>query len=88
MPLILAEAIIAGDHQVHGPFDAHRVYEAQITEMVELTSEALQEPGLSTTNYIYLLQALAAFEVSEVWNHYLDYLVDGEFEAFCRECKA
>lgn len=88
MLLILAGAIVGSNHQAHGPVDAHREYETQIAEMIELTSETLQEPSVEENNYIYLLQTLAAFEALEVWNHYLECIVDGEFQAFCPECKA
>jgi hypothetical protein len=88
MPLILAGAIVGSTHQAHGHVNAHRDYEAQIADMIGLTSEALQDPSVEETNYIYLLQALAEFEAIEVWNHYLEYLVDGEFEAFCPDCEA
>lgn len=84
-PLILAGAIVS---RAHKPIDVHREYETQIAEMIGLTSEALHEPDVMEADYIYLLQALAAFEAIEVWDQYLDCLVDGRFEAFCPECEA
>lgn len=56
-----------------------------------LTEQTLDHPAVAAgeaTNYVYLLQALLAFEDVEVWGTRLDGIVDEEYEVCCPECEA
>ncbi|MEU1619568.1 hypothetical protein ABZ479_20005 [Streptomyces sp. NPDC005722] len=90
MPLILAGAIVASTDQPYGDEDPRATHASEISELVELTEEALQDPGLAHTpsEYVYLLSALLSFEGVEVWSEQLDGLNDEEYEVPCPACEA
>lgn len=58
--------------------DPHDDYAAEITELAKLTERALDDPVNDSTVYIYLWQALLAFQGVEVWSNQLDRLTDEE----------
>jgi hypothetical protein len=83
--LVLAAAIISIGDQPY-----RDAYAAQIAELAALTGEALLEPGLTgdPVTYVYLLQALLAFEGAGVWGRHLDGLLSEEYEVPCPHCEA
>ncbi|MFI0961024.1 hypothetical protein ACH4S8_06375 [Streptomyces sp. NPDC021080] len=88
MTLCLAGSIVASTDQPYGDDDPHVTYASQISELAQLTDEALQDPGLADdpTNYVYLLAALLSFQGVEVWGEQFDALNDEEYEVPCPAC--
>jgi hypothetical protein len=84
-PLYLAAAIIS-----IGDLPYRRAYAAQIAELAALTGEVLREPSLTSepVTYLYLLQALLAFEDAGVWGRHLEDLLDEEYKVPCPRCAA
>jgi hypothetical protein len=89
-PLILAAAIIASTDRPRGQPDPHVAWPAQLAELAALTEEALRNPGLAgdPVTYVYLLQALLAFEGAGAWGRELVGLNDGEYQVACPRCGA
>ncbi|MCZ1002041.1 hypothetical protein O1M63_34875 [Streptomyces mirabilis] len=90
MPLYLAGSIVASTDQPYGDEDPQVTYASQISDLTQLTEEALQDPGLADdpTNYIDLLGTLLSFEGVEVWGEQFDGLNDEEYEVPCPSCSA
>jgi len=87
-PLLLAAAIVSSTDT---PWDAPNVrtsHGAQIERLAALAAEALAHPGLASdsTTYVYVLQALLAFEGIEVWGEQLQGINDEEYEVPCPHC--
>ncbi|MFJ3334187.1 hypothetical protein [Streptomyces sp. NPDC086766] len=65
-------------------------YASEMSDLVQLTEEALQDRGLADdpAAYVHLLAALLSFEGVEVWGEQLDGLNDEEYEVPCPACSA
>jgi hypothetical protein len=89
-PLVLAGAIVASTDRPYGEPAPQVAYPTQIAELITLTEEALQHPGLAEDpgTYLELLAALLAFEGVEVWGEHLDGIINEEFEVPCPQCEA
>ncbi|MCT9010700.1 hypothetical protein [Streptomyces rhizosphaerihabitans] len=63
-------------------------YASQISDLAQLTEEALQDPGLTDnpTTYVDLLGTLLSFQGVEVWGEQFDGLNDEEYEVPCPTC--
>ncbi|MEU3242718.1 hypothetical protein [Streptomyces sp. NPDC006875] len=90
MPLLLAGAIAASTDQPYGEPDPHVAYASEMSDLKQLTEEALQDPTLGddSNTYVYLLAALLGFEGDEVWGAQLDGLNDDEYEVPCPACSS
>ncbi|MFJ4524870.1 hypothetical protein ACIP4Y_28630 [Streptomyces sp. NPDC088810] len=88
MPLTLAGAIAASTDRPYDEQDPHVAYAPEMSDLVQLTEEALRDPILADdpATYVYLLAALISFEGVEVWGEQLDGLNDDEFEVPCPSC--
>ncbi|MFF6807536.1 hypothetical protein [Streptomyces sp. NPDC012616] len=73
-PLLLAGAIAASTDQPYGEQDPHVAYASEMSDLLQLTEEALRDASLSDDpgTYVYLLAALLGFEDVEVWGEQLD----------------
>ncbi|MGW1670654.1 hypothetical protein [Streptomyces sp. NPDC002324] len=89
-PLLLAGAIAASTDQPYGEQDPHVAYASEMSDLLQLTEEALRDPSLSDApgTYVYLLAALLGFEDVPVWGEQLDGLNDDEYEVPCPACSA
>jgi hypothetical protein len=89
-PLVLTAAIIVSTDRPRGQPDPHAAWPAQLAELAALTEEALRDPGLAgdSVTYVYLLQALLAFEGAGAWGRELVGLNDGEYLLPCPRCGA
>ncbi|MDX3548214.1 hypothetical protein PV729_37115 [Streptomyces europaeiscabiei] len=89
-PLYLAGSIVAGTDQRYGDEDPQVTYASQISDLAQLTEEALQDPGLADDpmSYVDLLSTLLSFQGVEVWGEQLDGLNDEEYEVPCPSCSA
>jgi len=89
-PLVLAGSILAsGDW----PVDVERsqIFDAEAAgELRQLAEESLNDPQLRADHdlYVYLLQALLAFEGDDVWGQALDGITSGEYAVPCPHCEA
>lgn len=90
MPLYLAGSIVASTDQPYGDEDPHVTYASQLSDLRQLTEEALQVPELAddSTSYVDLLGVLLSFQGVEVWGEQLDGLNDEEYEVPCPSCCA
>ena len=90
-PLLLAAAIVASSDfaAYQDPPDLWSAYPAQIEQLAALTTSALRHPDLAadSATYVYLLQALLAFEGVDVWAEHLDGINDEEYEVACPHCE-
>lgn len=88
MPLCLAGSTVAGKDQPYGVQDPQVTYASETSDLVGLTEEALEDPGLADTptTYVHLLAALLSFEGVDVWGERLDGLNDEEYEVSCPTC--
>ncbi|WNM30266.1 hypothetical protein RKE30_07525 [Streptomyces sp. Li-HN-5-11] len=88
MPLVLAGAIAASTDQPHCEQDPHVAYASDMSDLAQLTEEALRDPALADDpgTYVYLLAALLGFEGVEIWSEQLDGLNDDEYEVPCPAC--
>ena len=88
MPLTLAGHIVASVDQRDGDVDPYVSYPLEIARLRALTEETLQRADLGDDagTYVYLLQALLAFERVEVWSQHLDGLNSEEYEVSCPHC--
>jgi hypothetical protein len=68
------------------PDDVLRSLEGVVPRFQELCRESLAETGLSTHDFIYLLQAARSFEGDQLWGQELDHLASGEFPGACPRC--
>ncbi|TMQ94805.1 hypothetical protein ETD83_23385 [Actinomadura soli] len=89
-PLLLAGAILGADERYHQVFDVRERYSAEISMLRDLTDDTLRTLAASedTSTYVYLLQALMAFEGVDVWDSHLENLVTEEYEISCPSCAA
>jgi hypothetical protein len=87
-PLMLAGAILGSEEQYHQVFDVQERYSAQLATLRRLVDETLQAAAGSddTETYVYLLQALMAFDSIDVWDSHLNGLVTQEYEIECPGC--
>ncbi|MFB7739194.1 hypothetical protein ACFC08_33405 [Streptomyces sp. NPDC056112] len=87
-PLCLAGSIMASTDQPYGDEDPQVTYASEVSELAQLTEEALRHPGLADdpANYVYLLSTLLSFQGVEVWSEQLDGLNDEEYEVPCPAC--
>ncbi|MDY0810047.1 hypothetical protein [Kitasatospora purpeofusca] len=85
--LHLAAAIVAGADQLNEAGDV-RVKNAQdIAVLLRMANEHLRTAS-DRTDYIYLLEALLAFEGVPVWGEELAWgLVNGEYQISCPHCE-
>ncbi|MEH0822144.1 MULTISPECIES: hypothetical protein [unclassified Micromonospora] len=88
MPLALAADIVSSEDQPYGDLDPHVTYSCEIARLRALTEETLQSSGPDDdpSTYVYMLQALLAFEGAEVWGRHLDGLNNEEYEVACPQC--
>jgi hypothetical protein len=86
MSLYLTAAIVSSVDQPYGDIDPHRTYPAEMVRLREIAEAALQNPADDET-YVYLLQAVLAFEGVEVWSAELDRLNAGECDVVCPHCQ-
>jgi len=88
MPLCLAGSIVASTDRPYGDEDPQVTYASQISDLAQLTEEALQDPGLADnpTDYVHLLATLLSFQGVEIWGEHLDGLNDEEYEVPCPVC--
>jgi len=79
---------MAGTDRPYGVQDPRVAYASEISDLVRLTEEALQDPGLADTptTYVHLLAALLSFEGADAWGEWLDGLNDEEYEVSCPTC--
>jgi hypothetical protein len=68
------------------PDDLLSSLEWVVPRFQELCRESLAETGLSTHDFIYLLQAARSFERDQLWGQELDHLASGEFPGACPRC--
>ncbi|MFE8960987.1 hypothetical protein [Streptomyces iakyrus] len=63
-------------------------YASEISELIQLTEEALRDSALSDapTTYIDLLATLLSLQGVETWGEQLDGLNDEEYEVSCPAC--
>jgi hypothetical protein len=89
-PLVLASAILASTDRPYEAKDPRQTYAAEVTELIGLTEQALQDPGPSRdlATYIALLEALLALEGVEVWGQHLHGITYEEYEVPCPLCSA
>ncbi|MFF3559957.1 hypothetical protein ACFYXS_07975 [Streptomyces sp. NPDC002574] len=90
MALVLAGAIVASTDQPYGDEDPRVTHASEMAELMELTDEALRDPGLvdASTDYVHVLAALLSFEGVDVWGELLDGLNDEEYEVVCPACES
>ncbi|MEE1821127.1 hypothetical protein PUR61_02760 [Streptomyces sp. BE20] len=85
--LHLAAAIVAGTGQLHGADDVRVKYAQEIATLLRMANEHLRTSP-DRTDYIYLLEALMAFEGVPVWGEELAWgLVNGEYQISCPDCE-
>ncbi|MCX4745064.1 hypothetical protein OG455_05915 [Kitasatospora sp. NBC_01287] len=85
--LHLAAAIVAGADQPHGAGDVRVKYAQDIAALLRMANEHLRTSP-DRTEYIYLLEALLAFEGVPVWGEDLAWgLVNGEYGVSCPNCE-
>jgi Arc/MetJ family transcription regulator len=73
--------------------DVRSTHPSQIEQLADLTTQALRHPDLSTdpAAYVYLLQALLAFEGVAVWAEHLNGTLnfdEPEYEVPCPHCES
>lgn len=90
MALCLAGSIVASTDKPYGDQEPHVAYASEMSDLRQLTEEALQDPGLADdpATYVHLLAALLSFEGVEVWGEQLDGLNGEEYEVPCPACGA
>jgi uncharacterized Zn-finger protein len=88
MPLALAADIVSSVDQPYGDIDPHFTYSSEIARLRALTEETLRSSDLDddSSTYVYVLQALLAYEGVEVWGNHLDGLNNEEYEVACPQC--
>ncbi|MFI0410544.1 hypothetical protein [Actinomadura sp. 3N508] len=86
--LLLVGAILGSEEQYHQVFDVRERYSAQISVLRGLIDDSLRAQAGSedSGNYVYLLQALMAFEGVDVWDSHLENLASEEYEVSCPSC--
>lgn len=83
-PLSLAGAIVISPN-VSGNHDL-QPHRSTIEGLHRLATETTASIGLSSTDFIYLLQAVLALEGDLLWGQHLHRLASGEFEGKCTLC--
>lgn len=83
-PLSLAGAIVISPN-VSGSHDL-QPHRSTIEGLHRLATETTASIGLSSTDFIYLLQAVLALEGDLLWGQHLHRLASGEFEGKCTWC--
>jgi hypothetical protein len=86
--LALAGAIMAGTRGSSEFGDMPRRHAGDVSTLLKLTEESLRSPALSDDphTFLYLLQAMLAFEGVPVWDERLEGLADEEYEVDCPGC--
>jgi hypothetical protein len=85
--IALAAAILAST-DVNGCCDnSLRAVEGVVPRLQRLCRESLAATGLSTHEFIYLLQAARSFEGDQFWGKELDHMASGEFPGTCPHCR-
>ncbi|GLW10306.1 hypothetical protein Misp01_54340 [Microtetraspora sp. NBRC 13810] len=79
MILSLCGSIVAGARQPHGAGDVRMIHAAEIEELLRLTNETMHA-AIDEDSFIYMLQAVLAFEDVPVWDEMLEQLLQGEYE--------
>ncbi|GAA1864825.1 hypothetical protein [Actinomadura bangladeshensis] len=87
MALALAAAIVAGEDQPHDAGDVRARHAADIDALGRIATRMLPTASDRYT-YVYLLQAVLAFEGVPVWGHRLEDVNNDEYEIECPECSA
>ncbi|MFG2512047.1 hypothetical protein [Streptomyces sp. NPDC048584] len=87
-PLYLAGSIVISTDRPHDWEDPRVTYTSEISELIRLTEEALQDPTLADVpgTYVDLLATLLSFQGVEVWGEQLEGLHEGEYEVSCPAC--
>lgn len=87
-PLYLAGSIMASSDRPYDGRDPRVIYASEISELIRLTEEALQDPTLADApgTYIDLLATLLSLQGVEVWGEELDGVHHGEYEVPCPAC--
>ncbi|MGW2762851.1 hypothetical protein [Streptomyces sp. NPDC001275] len=87
-PLYLAGSIMVSTDRPHDGKDPRVTYASEISELIRLTEEALQDSTLADApgTYIDLLATLLSFQGVEVWGEQLEGLNEGEYEVSCPTC--
>lgn len=85
--LVLAASILTSDDVYGGRRDDFfRPVEWVWRRFQQACRESLAEFGLSSHDFIYLLQAARTFEGDQFWGRELDHLAEGEFPGACPHC--
>ncbi|WP_182376886.1 hypothetical protein [Nocardioides sp. WS12] len=83
--LQLAGSILASTDGPGDPTEVRASFAAEISQLRDIAEAALPLAE-SDTEFIYALEALAAFEDLGVWQQTLNYLADGEAPLTCNQC--
>ena len=83
--LQLVGAILTSTDGPGDPTAVRATYASEISQLRDIAESALPLAE-SDTEFIYALEALAAFEDSGVWQRTLNYLADGEAPLICNQC--
>lgn len=83
--LQLAASILASTDGPESNSDVRAAFAAEIAQMRDIAETALRL-AVDDTEFIYALEALAAFEDAGVWQRTLNYLADGEAPLACPHC--
>ena len=89
-PLLLACGILSSTDRPYDQPDPLIARAAEIAELTALAEETLRDSSLADDEgaYLFLLQALLAFEGVEVRNVELEGLANDEYEVPCPHCEA
>lgn len=84
----LAGAIMAGADQPHGADDVRVRHAAEVEVLLSAANQYLRTAS-DTTEYVYLLECVLAFEGVVGWSEHLAWgLVSEEYEVSCPGCQA
>lgn len=89
-PLLLAAGIVACIDQPWYTPDVYSAYPTEVGQLAAVAADCLRHASLTSDSptYVYILQALLAFEGAEVWGGHLDGINDEEYEVSCPHCEA
>jgi hypothetical protein len=88
MVLSLAAAIVSSSDVAGSRDELMRGLERTVAAFERLGHECLADTGLSDEDFVYVAQAVLAFQGDMLWGSRLDLLVSGEFEGECSSCRA